>query len=125
MRSVLIGATLVALMPEAAFGAGDAAEGEKVFQICTTCHSVAEKTNKTGPYLKGIVGRRVATAEGYANYSQAMKAFGATGAVWDESTLDAFLKDPLGFVRGSKMAFIPPIRRQTERADLIAFLKAN
>jgi cytochrome c len=116
--------TSLALMVEAAFAAGDAAEGQKVFQICITCHSVAEKTNKTGPYLQGVVGRPVATAEGYA-YSEAMKTFGATGAVWDEATLDAFLKDPMGFVRGSKMAFVPPIRRETERADLIAFLKSN
>jgi cytochrome c2 len=42
----------------------------------------------------------------------------SAGAVWDEET--EFLKDP---IRGSKMGFVPPIRRQ--RADLIAFLKAN
>jgi cytochrome c2 len=70
------------------------------------------------------VSRPVATAEGYAYYSEAMKALGATGAVWDEATLDAFLKDPREFVRGTTMRALP-VRRETERADLIAFLKSN
>src|SRR5690349_19474566 len=83
---------LLVLMAKAAFAGGNAAEGEKVFQICISCHSVAEKANKTGPYLQGVVGRAVATAEGFA-YSEAMKAFGATGAVWDEVTLNSFLKN--------------------------------
>jgi cytochrome c len=124
MRSLLLATASLGLMAEAAFPAGDAVEGEKVFQRCISCHSVADKTNKAGPYLQGVVGRSVATAEGYA-YSEAMKAFGGTGAVWDEATLDAFLKDPMGFVRGSKMAFVTPVRRETERTDLIAFLKSN
>jgi cytochrome c len=112
-------------MAEAAFAAGDVAQGEKVFRNCASCHSVADKTNKAGPYLQGVVGRPVATAEGYAYYSEAMKALGATGAVWDEATLDAFLKDPRGFVQGTRMRNVAPLKRETERADVIAFLKSN
>jgi cytochrome c len=123
-RSLLLRTAFLALMAEAAYAAGDAAEGEKVFRNCSPCHSVANKTNKAGPYLQGVVGRPVATAEGYAYYSEAMKALGATGAVWDEATLDAFLKDPRGFVQGTGMRSLP-IKRETERADLIAFLKSN
>ncbi len=87
------------------------------------CHSLADKT-KIGPYLRGVVGRPVASAGGYAYYSDAMKAFGATGAVWDEATLDKFLQDPLKLGPGMKM-MIPPVNDEIERADLIALLKSN
>ena len=122
-RSLLLVAAFLGLMIETAIADSDIIEGEKVFQRCLSCHSVADKTNKVGPYLRGVVGRPAATVEGFA-YSEAMKAFGATGAIWDEATLDKFLKDPSGTVRGMKMT-APPVRRDTERADLIAFLKSN
>lgn len=123
IRSLLLVAAFLGLMIETAIADSDIIEGEKVFQRCLSCHSVADKTNKAGPYLRGVVGRPAATVEGFA-YSEAMKAFGATGAIWDEATLDKFLKDPSGTVRGMKMT-APPVRRDTERADLIAFLKSN
>jgi len=100
--------------------AGDAAKGEKVFKKCAACHSVADKTNKVGPYLTGVVGRPVATAEGYA-YSEDMKAFGATGKVWDEATLNTYLENPKAVVAKTKMAFAG-LKKQDERDDLIAYL---
>jgi|SRR5690349_11150105 len=100
---------------------GNIVEGEKVFQRCASCHSVAEEDpNKKGPSLKGIVGRPVASTAGYS-YSAPMAALGASGAKWDEATLDQFLKYPSEFVKGTTMT-APPVRRETERADLIAFL---
>ena len=108
-----------------AIAGGNAAAGEIIFQRCFACHGKVDPTQlaRNGPNLQGIVGRPVASVEGYA-YSDAMKAFGATGAHWDEPTLDQFLKDPMGFVKGMKMV-AAPVRRDTERADLIAFLKAH
>lgn len=104
---------------------GNVAAGEIVFQRCFACHGKVDPTQlaRNGPTLRGIVGRPVASVEGYA-YSDAMRAFGATGAHWDEATLDQFLKDPMALVKGMKMV-IPPVRRDTERADLIAFLKSQ
>jgi cytochrome c len=97
---------------------GDVAMGEKVFKKCLPCHN----TN-LAPHLRGVFNRPVATVEGFA-YSEAMKEFGATGAIWDEATLDSFLKDPMALVRWNKMAF-PPLNNNTERADVIAFLKSK
>ena len=102
---------------------GDVVQGEKVFQRCLPCHSVTGNVNKVGPYLKGIVGRPVASVAGFS-YSDAMKAFAATGAVWDEPTLSTYLKGPSDLVKGTKMS-APPVRRDTERADLIAYLKSK
>ena len=54
---------------------GDPARGEKVFQYCYSCHSVQPgETNLQGPNLLGIVGRRIASQEGFT-YSPALRAF--------------------------------------------------
>ena len=111
------------LTSHAALAEGDVAAGEKVFQRCASCHSITDTTNKKGPTLRGIVGRPAASLGGF-EYSEGLKAFGAAGAVWDEATLDKFLQDTYGFVKGIRMV-IPPVRRETERADLIAFLTSN
>jgi cytochrome c len=123
MKHMGLAAAALVAMSTAALADGDATKGEQVFKKCMACHSVADKTNKVGPYLLGVVGRPVATAEGY-NYSDAMKAYGATGAKWDEATLDNYLKDPKAVVPGTKMSF-PGDKKDDERANLIAFLKTK
>ena len=102
--------------------AQDLDNGAKVFKKCMACHAIDEK-NKIGPSLKGIVGRKAATVEGF-KYSDAMLAKGAEGVVWDEATLATYLPDPKAFVPGTKMAF-PGLKKPEEVTDLIAFLKAN
>src|SRR4051794_29862978 len=72
---------------------GDAAAGEKVFAKCKACHENEKGVNKVGPTLKGVVGRKTASVEGF-NYSDAMKAKGAAGLVWTEENLAAYLPDP-------------------------------
>ncbi len=102
---------------------GDAAKGEKAFKKCQACHSAADTANKVGPYLKGVVGRAVATAEGF-KYSEAMIQFGATGALWDVANLDAYMANPKTFIAGNKMTFAG-IKKEDERQDIIAFLKTK
>lgn len=102
---------------------GDVAKGEQVFKKCMACHTVSDKTNKVGPHLVGIVGRPVASVEGY-KYSESMTAHAATVAVWDEAGLQAYLENPKAVVPKSKMAFAG-LKKEDERADLIAFLKTK
>ena len=102
--------------------AQDAEKGAKVFKKCMACHTVEDK-NKIGPSLKGIVGRKAATVEGF-KYSDAMLAKAAEGVVWDEATLTAYLPDPKAFVPGTKMSF-PGLKVPEDVADLIAFLKTK
>jgi cytochrome c len=102
---------------------GDVAKGEQVYKKCMACHTVNDKTNKVGPHLVGIVGRPVASVEDY-KYSDDMKAYAATGAVWDEATLQAYLEKPKAVVAKTKMAFAG-LNKEDERADLIAFLKTK
>ena len=102
---------------------GDVAKGEQVFKKCMACHTVNDKINKVGPHLVGIVGRPVASVEGYS-YSEGMKAYAATGAVWDEATLLSYFENPKAVVAKTKMAFAG-LKMGDERADLIAFLKTK
>lgn len=63
--------------------AGNAANGEKVFAQCKTCHVVDKGVNRVGPSLFGVVGRKSGQAPGY-KYSQANLK---SGDVWNEATL--------------------------------------
>ena len=122
-QTAIAGLIFYAVMTTTALADGDIGKGEKVFKKCMACHSVADKTNKVGPYLLGVFGRKVATAEGYV-YSDSMKEFAATGVVWDEAALNAYLENPKALVAKTKMAFAG-IKKEDERADLIAFLKGK
>lgn len=100
--------------------AGDVADGQKVFkQRCGMCHSPEAGTNRIGPSLFGVVGRKSATAEGYA-YSSAMRKKAVT---WDDKTLDTYLENPAAFVRGTKMT-MAGLRKPEERRQIIAYLRS-
>jgi cytochrome c len=101
-----------------AFAQGDAAKGEKVFNKCKTCHSVAAGENKIGPSLHGVFGRQSGTVEGF-KYSDAMTDAGIT---WSEETIDAYLADPKGYIPGNKMVFVG-LKKEEDRQNVIAYLK--
>jgi cytochrome c len=102
-------------------GAGTAADieaGKTTFQKCALCHTNEAGKNKVGPSLFAIVGRKSGTLSNY-NYSDAMKAF---NHVWTPQLLNTYLTDPHAVVPGTKMIF-PGIKDDTDRANLIAYLK--
>jgi cytochrome c len=96
--------------------AQDAAHGASVFKVCAACHA-NDNTNRTGPGLKGILGRTAGTVLGF-RYSRAMKQ---SGIVWDEKSLDAYLTAPQKAVPGNIMPF-SGLKDARDRADLIAYL---
>lgn len=100
-------------------GAQDAAAGARLFAAkCQACHQTdPAKGSGMGPNLAGVIGRKSAALPGF-NYSPAMKA--AT-LVWDDASLDAYLKAPQAAVKGNRMTFAG-IADAAQRADLIAFL---
>jgi cytochrome c len=97
---------------------GDPRRGEEIYGRCGACHAL--DTNRTGPRHCGLFSRHVGTEPGFA-YSDAMKR---SGIVWDERTLDRFLANPTGTVPGTAMGYAG-IEDAQERADLIAYLRAN
>jgi S-disulfanyl-L-cysteine oxidoreductase SoxD len=113
----------LALFAAPAVAAGDAANGEKIFKRCAACHAVGDEAkHKVGPHLNEVVGRPAGGAEGF-KYSKAMAEAGAAGTVWSDKTLDAYLADPKGYIKGNRMSFAG-LRKEDERADVIAYLKS-
>lgn len=97
----------------------DAANGQKIAQICGSCHVLKQGGgNAIGPNLFGVVGRARATAAGYA-YSDAMKAKGGS---WTPDSLNEFLTGPQAFVPGTKMTFAG-LPKPEDRADVIKYLQ--
>ena len=116
MKIIHASVAALALLTLGGAHAQDAAAGKAVFAQCTACHSV-DGSNGAGPSLKGVVGRKVGSLEGF-RYSRAMKN---TAYAWDAKTLDAYLTDPASAIAGNVMPFsgIPDAK---QRADLIAYL---
>lgn len=96
----------------------DRQAGVDVFrENCVACHSF--ECNRNGPKLGGLIGRPAGTIADFDGYSDAMKA---SGIVWNESTLDAYLTDPASYIPKNAMASFGHIDDQTERQNLIEFL---
>ena len=96
--------------------------GESLFRVCGACHAITEGAAHTiGPNLRGVVGRPVASAEGYDRYTPALSSF---GGVWSPERLDRYLRQPMVEVEGTSMVF-PGIPDAGDRADLIAWLNRH
>lgn len=105
---------------QAAVPGGDPDRGANAFRQCVACHSLEPDRHLSGPSLARIWGRKAGTATGFPRYSKPLKD---ARLVWNEQTLDAWLKDPQALVPNNLMT-VPGIDDPRERADLIAYLKA-
>ena len=116
-------ATTIALEITDASGAqlsGDTARGQRIFAQCATCHSPEQGVNRVGPSLYGVIGRHSGTIPGF-RYSDANRNSGIT---WTQQELFNYLENPRAKIPGTIMAFAG-LRNPQQRADVIAYLKAN
>ncbi|MBK1695944.1 c-type cytochrome [Rhodovibrio salinarum] len=96
-----------------------ASEGESGVRACQACHSFEEGgANKVGPHLFNVVGREIASVDGFG-YSSALK--GKEGE-WTYKKLDAWLENPSGWASGTSMSY-PGIKDAEKRADVILYLR--
>jgi cytochrome c len=99
----------------------DIAAGQAKTAACQSCHDFDPAgTNKIGPGLFGVVGRKPGSHPGFA-YSAAMTAFGAKNPVWTYDLLFQFTKGPQAFVPGTKMTFVG-LSNPQDRINVIAYL---
>ena len=93
--------------------------GAKVYAKCRACHTLEQDgRNKVGPNLWNVYGSKAASKEGFA-YSKAMKE---SGVIWDEASMDAYLKKPAQYMPGNKMTFIG-LKKQEDRDAVQAYIK--
>ncbi len=112
-------ALLAVLAPLTAQAGGDPVAGRKLFASCANCHAVGPSARHGfGPHLNALVGRKAGSLPGYA-YSPGMKA---SGLVWNQATLTAYLRDPGGVVPGTKMRYWGVGINEQKVADLLAYL---
>jgi cytochrome c len=97
----------------------DAENGEKISKKCTSCHSFGkDQPNRVGPNLYGILGNKIAHADGF-NYSAAVKGHGGN---WDYQSIFHWINNPKKFIPGNRMAF-GGISNEKDIADLVAYLR--
>src|SRR3990170_4085839 len=111
------GAELATLLASA-----DPTRGADVAKKCAICHTFDKGgPNLIGPNLYGVLGRKVASHEGY-EYSDALKA---KGGDWDYAQLDHMIENPNAYAPGTKMALFPGLPDAKQRADVIVFLRSK
>jgi len=117
---VEVGLVVLEPVPDDASDRLDPAErGALLFTQCVGCHSTDPSVgHRIGPDLSGVVGRRVASASGFA-YSEGLSRLGGD---WTESGLDRFLASPQEFAPGTAMEF-NGIGDPDARAALIGHLR--
>ncbi len=97
---------------------GDPTRGSAVFyKRCTGCHAL--DADREGPRLSGVYGRRAGSLPGY-KFSDGLKN---SGILWNDSSLDQWLRDPDTVAPNNNMDFHVP--KAGERSDLIAFLRQH
>ena len=99
--------------------AQDIEAGETVFKKCSACHAVGpDAKNRVGPQLNGLFGRTAGSVEGY-RYSDANAN---SGIVWSEDIFAEYIRNPRGYIPGTKMAFVG-LKKDDEIANITAYLK--
>ena len=116
MKQILI--ILSVLMSISIAHADTKVSGEKVFKKCVSCHSFTK--NKIGPSLGNIFDQKAGSVDGF-KYSKAMKN---SDIVWNDCSLDKFLKKPKKYIKGTKMRFVG-LKKESHRDALIKYLKEN
>jgi cytochrome c len=100
--------------------AASAKSGKSMARKCAICHSLKKGGKaRVGPALWGIVGTK--KAAGSFRYSGALKGL---GGVWDYAALNMFLANPKAFAPGNKMSSFAGIKKDTDRAALILYLRS-
>ena len=93
--------------------------GQRVFGACAACHSLQSDKNMTGPSLANLWNRKAGSLPSFSRYSPVLKS---SNIIWNDQTLDEWIKDPQHLVPGNEMTYAG-IKDAQPRADLLAFLK--
>ncbi len=117
-----VAAVLAAVIPTAA-SAQDVGAGAGVFKKCAACHQIGPNAkNALGPELNCVIGRKVASVEGF-QYSEGLKK--ADWTTWDDDHFLKWVENNKKLVPGTKMIFPAGVKDETDRANLLAYVKSQ
>ncbi len=125
LTSLFFGAAFVGVLPvgataESAFDDIKIEAGEKLFVAeCRRCHAPDAKHESYGPPLENILDR---AAGSYADYDYSV-ALEASGIVWTQAALRAWIEDNDGFMPGTKMRHVG-IEDRTVQDFILAYLES-
>lgn len=116
-------ALLLAALPEGAALAGsddaDETDVPEPAEMCLSCHAIgADEPVLEGPTLWKVVGRRIASVEGF-DYSDALRKQEGS---WDREKLDRWLAAPQAFAPGTRMK-LGGVRNAADREQVLDFLE--
>lgn len=97
----------------------DADAGEEIYQECQSCHQLEQEQNGAGPHLVGIIGRDIASVDGF-DYSDALSS---KDGEWTLDELSAWIKNPDEYAEGNQMGY-QGLEDEQDRADLMAYLES-
>jgi cytochrome c len=122
-------ALLACALPTAAAHAADAAP--RALRSCVACHTFDKGGHsKIGPNLWGIVGAKAAHDPNYGKYGDDFLAAAATGLTWTDANLDAYIAEPLSFLRevlgkrAVRTYMVTRVPREADRAAILDYLKS-
>jgi len=104
---------------ETLVASADVDSGQRIYRQCQACHQVEEERNGVGPHLVGIVGRDIASVDGF-NYSDALAGLDGD---WTLDELSAWIENPSDYAEGNKMGY-QGLKDEQDRADLMAYLQS-
>lgn len=86
---------------------------------CALCHTIDKgDSNRFGPNLFGIMGRKAGTVPGF-KYSPAFRSTAAWN--WNDAKMGAWISSPQAMIPGSKMDMFQGVAT-SDRNDIIAWL---
>ncbi|MEZ5674475.1 cytochrome c [Thalassovita litoralis] len=111
---------LPAIASDATFEAVKISAGEQLFAAeCRRCHATDAQHDSYGPPLENVIGRAAGSYPDY-DYSVALEA---SGIVWTEPALRAWMADNQGFMPGTKMRHVG-ITDPTVQDFILAYLRS-
>ena len=103
---------------ENTFGKIKVEAGQALYQaVCRRCHAPDADHATYGPPLENVVGRGAGT---YPDYDYSI-ALSASGIVWTDAALRAWMEDNTGFMPGTKMRHVG-ITDRTVQDFILAYL---
>lgn len=114
------GASRAEMPAEPALTEREQMRGRLLFMQCRACHAVTgDEGARIGPSLVGIFGQPAASVEGYDQYSDQLRS---AQLVWDDATMDEWIRSPATKVPGNLMAY-GGMSSEADRQLLVRYLR--